>query len=81
MRSCRHAALSRYAATVIEDHHELPTPRTTLAAQYVRVPVFRNSCRHLRGDVPLTKLRFRCSPYGTDRTYFVVTSRDNPQPW
>jgi hypothetical protein len=55
--------------------------------------VFCNSCRHQtdadlgaivaagRGDVPLTKLRFRCSQCGTDRTDFVVTSRDNPQPW
>ena len=34
-----------------------------------------------RGDVPLTELRFRCSQCGTDRTDFVVTSRDNPQPW
>ena len=34
-----------------------------------------------KGDVPLTKLRFRCSNCGSDRTDFVVTSRDNPQPW
>ena len=34
-----------------------------------------------RGDVPLTELRLRCSQCGTDRTDFVVTSRDNPQPW
>jgi hypothetical protein len=34
-----------------------------------------------RGDVPLTELRFRCSQCGTDNTDFVVTSRDNPQPW
>jgi hypothetical protein len=52
----------------------------------VRVLVFCNSCRHqshadLQGDVPLTELRFRCSQCGTDRTDFVVTSRDNPQPW
>ena len=32
-------------------------------------------------DVPLTHLRFRCSNCGSDRTEFVVTSRDNPQPW
>ena len=55
--------------------------------------VFCNSCRHQadadldaivesgRGDVALTELRFRCSQCGTDRTDFVVTSRDNPQPW
>jgi hypothetical protein len=57
------------------------------------VLVFCNSCRHQadadlwalvesgRGEVPLTELRFRCSQCGTDRTDFVVTSRDNPQPW
>jgi hypothetical protein len=28
-----------------------------------------------RGDVPLTELRFRCSQCSTDRTDFVVTSR------
>jgi hypothetical protein len=71
----------------------LPTANTTLAARYVRVLVFCNSCRHQadadlqaivlagRGDVPLTELRFRCSQCGTDRTDFVVTSRDNPRPW
>jgi hypothetical protein len=67
----------------------LPTPRTG----YVRVRVWRKACRHTadadlqaiveagRGDVPLTELRFRCSRCGTDRTDFVVTSRDSPQPW
>ena len=34
-----------------------------------------------RGDMPLTELRLRCSQCGTYRTDFVVTSRDNPQPW
>jgi uncharacterized Zn finger protein len=67
--------------------------RTTLRTGYVRVLVFCKSCRHQaeadlqaiveagRGDVPLTQLRFRCSRCGTVRTDFVVTSRDNPQPW
>jgi hypothetical protein len=71
---------------------DLPTARTTLRNGYVRVLVFCNSCRHQadadlyalvesgRGDEPLTELRFRCSQCGTDRTDFVVTSRDNPQP-
>ena len=71
----------------------LPTVRTALRARYVRVLVFCNSCRHQadadlraivlngRGGVPLTELHFRCSQCGTDRTDFVVTSRDNPQPW
>ena len=67
-----------------------PTARTTLRTRYVRVLVFCNSCRHQadadladagRGDEPLTHLRFRCSSCGSDRTDFVVTSRDNPQPW
>jgi hypothetical protein len=71
---------------------DLPTPRSALRNGYIRVLVFCNSCRHQadgdlqaiidagRGDVPLTELRFRCSQCGTDRTDFVVTSRDNPQP-
>jgi hypothetical protein len=70
-----------------------PHPRTTLRTGYVRVLVFCNSCRQQadadlqaivesgRGDVPLTELRFRGSQCGTGRTDFVVTSRDNPQPW
>jgi hypothetical protein len=31
--------------------------------------------------MPLHELQFRCSQCGTDRIDFVVTSRDNPQPW
>ena len=54
-------------------HDSLPTPRTTLAASYVAVLVWCKSCRHQAqadlqkmidagmGDVPLTRLRFRCS--------------------
>jgi transposase-like protein len=65
----------------------------TLRTGYVRVQVYCNSCRHQadadlralvlrgQGDVPLTELRFRCAQCGSDRTDFVVTSRDNPQPW
>ena len=72
---------------------DLPSARATLRSGYVRVLVFCNSCRHQadadlqaiidagRGDMPLTELRFRCSRCGTDRTDFVVTSRDNPRPW
>ena len=70
----------------------LPTPRTALRARYVRCwcCASRASTRRMptctlfvrgRGDVPLTRLRFRCSNCGSDRTDFVVTSRDNPQPW
>jgi hypothetical protein len=57
------------------------------------VPVFCNSCHHQadadlraiilagRGDVPLTQLGFRCPQCRTDRTDFVVTSRDVVKPW
>jgi len=31
-----------------DDQHELPTPRTTLRARYVRVLVWCKSCRHRR---------------------------------
>jgi hypothetical protein len=27
------------------------------------------------------RMSLRCSRCGTDRSDFVVTSRDNPQPW
>jgi hypothetical protein len=75
------------------DDDALPTARTTLRTGYARVLVFCCSCRRQadadmqalvdagRGDVPLTELRFRCSQCGTGNTDFVVTSRDNPQPW
>jgi hypothetical protein len=75
-------------------YYGLPTPRTTLRARYVTLLVWcKGGCQHQaeadlqklidagRGDVPLTHLRFRCSNCGSDRTDFVVTSRDNPQPW
>jgi hypothetical protein len=70
------------------DHHELPTPRTTLRARYVRVLVWCKSCRHQRdadlqalidachGDVPLIHLRFRCSNCGSSLTDFVVTATE-----
>jgi hypothetical protein len=71
----------------------LPTARTARRTGYVRALVICNSCRHQadadlqaivksgRGDMPLTELRCRCSQCGTYRTDFVVTSRENPQPW
>jgi hypothetical protein len=31
--------------------------------------------------VPLAQLQFRCSNCGTDRTDFVVTSRNVVKPW
>ena len=75
-------------------YYGLPTPRTTLRARYVSLLVWcKGGCQHQaeadlqklidagRGDVPLIHLKFRCSNCGSDRTDFVVTSRDNPQPW
>ena len=65
-----------------DEHHDLPTPRTTLAARYVVLLVWCKSCRHQanadlralidagRGDVP----RFRCGNCGGRLTDFVVTS-------
>jgi hypothetical protein len=34
-----------------------------------------------RGDVALNRLQFRCANCGSRLTSFLVTSRDNPQPW
>ena len=75
-------------------HRGLPTPRTTLRARYATLLVWcKGGCQHQadadlqtlvesgRGDVPMIHLKFRCSNCGSDRTDFVVTSRDNPQPW
>jgi hypothetical protein len=69
------------------DDHDLPTPRSTLQARYVRLLVWcTGGCQHQaeadlhrlvetgRGDVPLTALRFRCSNCHSDRTGWVVTS-------
>jgi hypothetical protein len=74
--------------------NSLPTPRTTLRARYVTLLVWcKGGCRHQadadlkrlveagHDDVRLIHLRFRCSNCGSDRTDFVVTSRDNPQSW
>jgi hypothetical protein len=70
------------------DQHELPTPRTTLRARYVRVLVWCKACRHRRdadlqglvdagrGDVPLVHLRFRCANCGSRLTDFVVTATE-----
>jgi hypothetical protein len=58
------------------DDHELPTPRSTLAARYVALQVTWWSCLRMRnvdlqalidagkGDVPLIHLQFRCSYCG-----------------
>ena len=41
-----------------DEHHELPTPRTTLRTGYVRVLVFCKSCRH-QADADLQALVLR----------------------
>ena len=76
--------------------HDLPTPRSTLRARYVRLLVWcKGGCQHQaeadlhrlvetgHGDVPLTAMRFRCSNCGSDRTDSVVTSSGAAavQPW
>jgi len=73
---------------------DLPTPRSTLRANY-RVLVWCKACKHQaeadlqhliddgRGDVPLIKLRYQCSncASGSRFTDWVVTSGYMPQPW
>jgi hypothetical protein len=71
---------------------DLPTPRTTLRARYVCVHVWCKACRHSadadldalvasgRGDVPLVRLRYRCSKLPW--RHFVVMSKDSTvRPW
>ena len=77
----------------LTDDADLPTPRSTLAARYVRVLLTCWHCRHQRdadlqslidsgrGDVPLTRLRWRCAQCRSDRVDMVVTSRDRVMPW
>jgi hypothetical protein len=75
---------------------DLPTPRTTLRTSYVALLVWcKGGCQHQaeadlhrlvetgRGDVPLTRLKFRCSNCGTDRTDWVITGKAATavQPW
>lgn len=73
---------------------DLPTPRTTLRAEYVRLLVWCKACRHQadadlqalvessRGDVPLRSLRFRCTNCRGRLTDFVVMAKDSQvQPW
>ena len=77
------------------DHHELPTPRTTLSSRYVVVLVWCKSCRHQgeadlqglvdagRGDTPLVELRWRCANCRSRLTDFVCTGRTaiGVKPW
>jgi len=76
-----------------DDHHELPTPRTMLAARYVRVLLTCWSCRHQRdadlqalvdtgrGAVPLIQLRWRCSQCRSARIDMICTIHAWVQPW
>ena len=72
---------------------DLPTLRSTLQSR-LRVVVRCMACRHRsyadlqklveigRGDVPLIKLRYRCSGCGSsEHTDWVVTNDYQPQPW
>ena len=76
-----------------EAYHELPTPRTTLAAGHLDVLVWcKGGCGRSapvdlpalieggKGDVPLIHLRYRCSRCGSVRTDSVGTSK-NVRPW
>ena len=69
-------------------YHDLPTPRATVRSRHVRVLVICNTCNHHegadpqaivgegRGDVLLSKVRFRCPQCGSARTDFVMVARD-----
>jgi hypothetical protein len=75
-----------------DDSHDLPTPRSTLRANY-RVLVWCKACKHQaeaknfvaegQGDTPLIKLHYRCGNCagGSRFTDWVVTNGYMPQPW
>jgi hypothetical protein len=79
-------------AAAADDHHGLPTPRSTLRDSSACVLVWCKSCRHQadadlqhlvdtgRGDVPLIHLRYRCSKCRSRLTDFVCTSRYGGRP-
>jgi hypothetical protein len=70
----------------------LPTPRTTLRGGY-RLLVWCKACRRQeaadlqrlidagRGDMPLIKLRFRCTNCRSRLIDFVVTAGAGVRPW
>jgi hypothetical protein len=76
-----------------DEHDELPTPRTTLAARYVRVLLTCRACQQQRdadlqvlidsgrGDAPLRSLRWKCARCGYRDINMVVTSKDVVRPW
>jgi hypothetical protein len=67
----------------------LPTPRTTLRAEYVRVLLASRACQRRRdadlqgfaepgrGDIPLVELRWRCGKCGSARIDMVCMSKDS----
>jgi hypothetical protein len=69
---------------------DLPTPRSTLAARYVRIVLTCRSCLHQvdadlealiaagRGDTPLVELRWRC---GHRRINMICTGKDVVVSW
>jgi hypothetical protein len=72
----------------------LPTPRTTLRAEYVRVHLSCRACQRQRdadlqalvdagrGDVPLVQLRWRCAECRSARIDMVCMSKDSAVvPW
>jgi hypothetical protein len=73
---------------------DLPTPRSTLQSRLCVFVVCR-ACKHRanadlqklvdsgRGDVPLIRLRFRCTNCagGSRSTDWVVTNDYAPRPW
>jgi hypothetical protein len=76
------------------DGHDLPTPRTALRAEYVRLVLTCRACLRQhdadlealvasgRGDVPLVSLLWRCSWCSSTRIDAVVMSKDSAVvPW
>jgi hypothetical protein len=72
----------------------LPTPRTMLRAEYVRVHLSCRACQRQRdadlqtlvdtghGDVALVELRWRCGECGSSRIDMVCMSKDSAVvPW
>jgi hypothetical protein len=76
----------------VTDHHDLPTPRSTLRDSSACVLVWCKACRHQadadleklvadgRGDVPLIHLRYRCSNCGSRLTDWVCASKYDGRP-
>jgi hypothetical protein len=73
--------------------HDLPTPRSTLAARFPRVLVTCRACHHqraadlhtlidaARGDTPLARLRWRCARCRSDRVDMIQHQPGPPAPY